>query len=560
MTGISAGTCRGHFPRIELSISAIHCIKLVRSVPKRSWSAYSRIQNRAATAEFAAHVKGCIAAGLAAAILLVDPVNSTAAEASKYSNVPLSYDAIAARRHSKGRPSSLPSSAETEALLSLEKRDLFTEDAWQGMLKISEYVKYIEGLEAIEEDDKACVDNRLLLEKAWQIIANEFYDAKGRFSQAAWAGQLPDTLKGAGGCLHSKAATYKALRSMLASLGDPYTEFLWPSQFRQALSRPMPAERDYLEAQFTGVGVLVAQQQASDGGWPVDGCYAGSPAEEAGILAGDRIAEIDGYPAEKLTRTEVASLLRGPASAPVVLTISRQGMSHSRGVYLERRPMTQPPLREARLLLSSSKRPASYMRMFYVSSQATKQVAARLREGEADDVAGYVIDLRNNPGGVFEEALAQATYFLEPGSPIAQTVRNADIIDNVWKSGSLSSQVFSGQPSQLTSKPVVILVNGGTASAAEVFSGALKGNHRATVVGTKTFGKGVVQFYFPMDDEGSGLKVTVEKYLGPDGYDISRRGGIEPDLVCNGYPHGGLASASDDRCIAAALRLIQSAA
>ena len=191
-----------------------------------------------------------------------------------------------------------------------------------------------------------------------------------------------------------------------------------------------------------------------------------------------------------------------------------------------------------------------------------------------------------------------------------------------------TSQVFSGQPSQLTSKPVVILVNGGTASAAEVFSGALKGNHRcptppctpgasradismllhvisqafppdvcilssaclmssraqcqdwalaeaghcqgliccgtvagrATVVGTKTFGKGVVQFYFPMDDEGSGLKVTVEKYLGPDGYDISRRGGIEPDLVCNGYPHGGLASASDDRCIAAALRLIQSAA
>ena len=82
---------------------------------------------------------------------------------------------------------------------------------------------------------------------------------------------------------------------------------------------------------------------------------------------------------------------------------------------------------------------------------------------------------------------------------------------------------------------------------------------RATLVGTKTFGKGVVQFYFPMDNEGSGLKVTVEKYLGPDGYDISRKGGIEPDLVCNDYPRGGLASASDDRCIAAALRLIKSA-
>lgn len=84
--------------------------------------------------------------------------------------------------------------------------------------------------------------------------------------------------------------------------------------------------------------------------------------------------------------------------------------------------------------------------------------------------------------------------------------------------------------------------------------------YRAILVGTKTFGKGVVQFYFPMDDDGSGLKVTVEKYLGPDGYDISRMGGIDPDVACADYPHGGLASASDDRCIAAALRLIQSAA
>lgn len=82
---------------------------------------------------------------------------------------------------------------------------------------------------------------------------------------------------------------------------------------------------------------------------------------------------------------------------------------------------------------------------------------------------------------------------------------------------------------------------------------------RATVVGQKTFGKGVVQFYFPMDDAGSGLKVTVSKYLGPTGYDISRNGGITPDITCNDYPHGGLLTASDDRCIAAALRLIQAA-
>ena len=205
------------------------------------------------------------------------------------------------------------------------------------------------------------------------------------------------------------------------------------------------------------------------------------------LLKPTRTGAADGYPADGLARTEVVSLLRGPASSSIVLTISRQGFAHSRAVYLERRPMTQPPLKEvcappanphcstfhlhsisallsaltigtlrsgssderlqtgrhlaagvlgssrelgaavrsqvhggkdaamraghapqepmqswlcmqARILLSSDKRPASYMRMFYVSSQATQQVAARLREGEADDVAGYVIDLRNNPG------------------------------------------------------------------------------------------------------------------------------------------------------------------
>ncbi|BDA50336.1 Carboxyl-terminal-processing peptidase 1, chloroplastic [Coccomyxa sp. Obi] len=479
-------------------------------------------------------------------------------EGVSLSSAPLSYDAIASRRHGKGRPSNLPSSEETAALLELEKQDLFTQDAWEGMLKISDYVKYVEGLEAVEDKERECVDNRLLLEKAWQVVANEFYDCKGRFSQAAWAGQLLQTLQDAGGCLHTRSQTYTALKAMMASLDDRYTAFLLPSQFRQALRRPQPIERDYLEAQFTGVGVQLGEHSRGQG-WTVDGCLAESPAEEAGILQGDLITEIDGYPTESLKRAEMVSLLRGPSSSGLILTVSRQGLSHTRAVYMERRPLPQPPIKEATILLDSNKRPTQYVRMHYVSSSATRQMASLLRRGQKDDVAGFILDLRNNPGGVFEEAVAEAAFFLEPGQPIAQTVRNQEVIDNVWVAGDLSSEVFPQQPAQLTTKPVVILVNSGTASAAEVLTGALHDNHRATVVGQKTFGKGVVQFYFPMDDAGSGLKVTVSKYLGPTGYDISRNGGITPDIMCNDYPHGGLLTASDDRCIAAALRLIQAA-
>ncbi|KAK9805537.1 hypothetical protein WJX72_003921 [[Myrmecia] bisecta] len=457
--------------------------------------------------------------------------------------------------------SKLPNAAESQALLELHKvsklqakKDLFTDDAWEGMQRIAEYSNYVESVCTAEEAPgcEQCTDHRLLLEQAWQVVANEFYDPLGHFSQAKWADQLLTALKAAGGMLRTQKETYAAAQRMVASLGDQYSEFLGPSQFRQALRRPRPAEREYLAAQFNGVGLQIASRSRM-GGWLVAAALAESPAEQAGIQRGERIMEIDGYPADDLTAAEVNSFMRGTAGSSVILTIgAREPNTDMRTLYLERRALPQPPLKRGSLTTASGQ-PVSYLRMHYFSSETSKMLQRALREGEADGVAGYVIDLRNNPGGVFEEAIGMASFFLEPGSMIAETVRNDEVIDNHWQAGSLSREIFPSLPGVLTRKPVVLVTNSSTASASEVLTGALRDNHRAVVVGDQTFGKGVVQYYFPMAD-GSGLRLTVAKYLTPR-RDLSREGGIRPDVKCDDYPRATVTD-RDDRCLVASLTVL----
>ncbi|KAK9837070.1 hypothetical protein WJX81_000274 [Elliptochloris bilobata] len=484
--------------------------------------------------------------------------------------VAVSYEEQTRNRRQHKRPaappSTLPSADEADALLDLD-RDLFTEDAWQGMQSIRAYAAYLDTLEEVEDEHPACTANRLLLEHTWQVVANEFFDVSGKFSQAAWARQLQATLQRAGGCIERRAEAYAAAKNMVATLGDKYTDFLAPSQFARAMNKPQPREREYLAMQFTGVGLQLGPR-ARGGGWVVEGPLAGSPAEEAGILGGEALLEIDFYRADLLAAAEVESLLRGPASSGVLLKLrSRDGVQ--RELYMERRPLPQPAVREMRVLLASTERPAAYVRLHYMGSETTRQLAAALRRAEAERSLGVIIDLRNNPGGVFEEAIAEAALLLGDGCKIVETVRGSGAtVDAAFWAGRLSREVFPDAPGRLTALPVVVLTNGRTASAAEVLAGALQGNHRAVLVGERTFGKGVVQYYFPSAGDrpqrsgsaapadGSGLKVTVAKYLTPGGYDVSASGGLMPDVACSDYPHGGLPTPADDRCIAAALSLL----
>ncbi|KAI8470624.1 MAG: ClpP/crotonase-like domain-containing protein [Monoraphidium minutum] len=462
----------------------------------------------------------------------------------------------------------LPSAEEADALMAFD-RDLFTDDGWEGMRRLQSYARFVEVLQDSGAEDapgcEACTANRLLLEQAWQSVqtcAAEFFDASGRFSQAWWAEQLLDVMEARGGALRTRPETHAALRDLVGRLGDKYSAFLDSNEFRRALRRPSPQERSYLAAQYVGVGIQFGGL-APGGGRLVEAPLSESPAEAAGVVRGDRVLEIDGIPAEELTLDETTTLLRGPAGSLVEITLApRAPAAAPLALTLERAPLPQPPLMEARLPLPDG-RSAAYIRLHYFDSSATSALRGLVARFEEEGVAGYVLDLRNNAGGVFEEAVAMAAMFLPPPADIAETVRGGSpqVIDSVWRAGALSPEIFPevARAGPLSRRPAAVLVNSSSASASEVLAGALRDNRRAVLIGERTFGKGVVQYFFPLGDDGSGLRLTVSKYLTPSRYDISLQGGLPPDVACRDYPHGVFTPGPPDSCTAAALQFVDAA-
>ncbi|PTQ29718.1 hypothetical protein MARPO_0135s0004 [Marchantia polymorpha] len=436
-----------------------------------------------------------------------------------------------------------------------KRESMFTEDAWVGMTKLRQYDELLDKVEAEEKLCPECTKNRRLLEQVWQTVSNEYYDQYGSFSQSAWAGKLYDSLSTTGGLLRTKKETYRVIKNMVDSIGDRYSAFLNPQQYRLAIRRPIPSEIKYLTYQYTGVGVALGKKSPS-GGLTIVSPFAGSPAEEAGILPGERLLRVDGEPVDSLSAEEAVNRLRGPAGSSVELEVTGLQPGNSvRKVVLERRALPLPPLR-TRLVDAGDGRVLEYMRLHYFTHEGTKEMAAAIRQGEALGVDGYILDLRNNPGGVFEEAVAMAALWLDcQGCDVTETVRSSvgGVEDLVYSVNNLPKEIFIKHPGTLTHAPLAIITNRSSASASEVLTGALHDNHRAVVVGEKTFGKGVVQYFFPMDD-GSGLKLTVEKYLTPARYDISKQGGLQPDRSCTDFPRQ---SGQSDVCIDEALEMLR---
>eukprot|EP00250_Pteridium_aquilinum_P007143 c16926_g1_i1 orf=20-2062(+) len=436
-----------------------------------------------------------------------------------------------------------------------QKREMFTGDAWLGMMRLQKYNNLLDNVEQQEKLCAECTHNRRLLEQVWQTVSNEYFDQYGRFSQAEWAGELFQTLDGAGGLLHSKAETYKAAKGMVARLLDRYSSFLTPEEYRFALRRPIQSELKYLAYQYTGVGMQIGKRH-SKGGFEIVAPFAGSPAEEAGILGGERLLSVDGFPVNLLTADEAVTLLRGPIGSLVELeVIDANPNAVSRKLVLERRALPLPALK-MQMINAEDGRLVAYIRLHYFTHDGTTKMASVIREGEALGVDGYILDLRNNPGGVFEEAIAMAALWLDcKDCGITETVRSnaADVDDFTYVAGNLPETIFLRHPGVLTHAPLVTISNRNSASASEVLQGALQDNGRTYVLGERTFGKGVVQYFFPMDD-GSGLKLTVAKYLTPKRYDISKQGGLLPNKLCSDYPHS---KGMFDECINQAVTNLQ---
>jgi carboxyl-terminal processing protease len=241
---------------------------------------------------------------------------------------------------------------------------------------------------------------------------------------------------------------------------------------------------------------------------------AGSPAEQAGIRPRDRILSIDGVPTTQLTLDEAAEQMRGIVGSLVTLKIKRSD-SDPLEFILKRGRIELNPV-TANLQQTADQTPIGYIRLSQFSANAATEVAHALRRLKTAGAQGYILDLRNNPGGLLQAGVEIARFWLDTGT----------IVYTVNRQGVMGS--FDAIAPSLTQAPLVVLVNQGTASASEILAGALQDNGRAQLVGETTFGKGLIQSLFELPD-GSGLAVTVAKYETPQHRDINKLG-IQPDL------------------------------
>ena len=237
-----------------------------------------------------------------------------------------------------------------------------------------------------------------------------------------------------------------------------------------------------------------------------------TPAFKAGIQAKDIITKIDGKSTEGMDTNQAVSLIRGKVGSSVVLTISRNGKE--KDIRIVRAKIEIHPVRYSQRRTKQGL--IGYIRLNQFSANASKEMRDAIRDLERKRVEGYVLDLRGNPGGLLYSSVDIARMWLDKGT----------IVSTKSRFGEREREVARGRA--LTNKPMVILVDKGSASASEILSGALQDNKRAILIGSKTFGKGLVQSVRPLDD-GSGVAVTIAKYFTPNGRDINKQG-IVPDI------------------------------
>lgn len=337
-----------------------------------------------------------------------------------------------------------------------------------------------------------------LVDEVWQIIDRTYVD--GTFNQVDWKAVRNDYLQRP---YKDKEEAYKAIREMLKKLGDPYTRFMDPQEFRN-----MQIDTS---GELFGVGIQLAADEKTKK-LTVIAPIEESPAAAAGILAKDIITHIDGKTTEGMDVNKAVTLIRGPAGTKVKLSILRGDKPLE--FDLKRAKIEIHPVK-----YSYQKTPTGavgYIRLNQFSANAPQEMKTAIEKLEKQQVNGYILDLRSNPGGLLYTSVDIARMWLKEGS----------IVSTVNRQGEQEREQANRRA--LTDKPMVVLVDGGSASASEILSGALQDNKRATIVGTKTFGKGLVQSVRGLGD-GSGLAVTIAKYLTPLGRDINKHG-IDPDV------------------------------
>jgi carboxyl-terminal processing protease len=297
-----------------------------------------------------------------------------------------------------------------------------------------------------------------------------------------------------------------AINGMLAGL-DPHSSYMDPKSFRDMQVQT--------RGEFGGLGIEVTME---DGLVKVVAPIDDTPAAKAGVMANDIITQLDDEAVQGLTLNQAVDKMRGPVNTKIKLTIMRKGAD---------KPIDVTIMRDVIRVKSVRSHPegedVGYIRITQFNEQTTDGLKQAINDLNsqlgAEKIKGWIVDLRNNPGGLLDQAISVSDTFLDKGEIVSTRGRNPE-----------ETQRFNARPGDMTkNKPVILLINGGSASASEIVAGALQDHKRATLVGTRSFGKGSVQTIIPLGAGNGALRLTTARYYTPSGRSIQAKG-ITPDI------------------------------
>lgn len=337
-----------------------------------------------------------------------------------------------------------------------------------------------------------------LYDNVWRLINLKYVDQTNNEQDwSKWRHRYDDVIK-------TDADAYVAIETMVASLNDPYTKFLDPKEFSE--------ETGSIKGSLKGIGIQIG---VKDGKLMVIAPIEDTPAEKAGLMADDEILSIDGKSTKGITVDKAADQIRGEEGTNVTLVVKRKDQE-PKSYTITRKEIEIKSVSQKIPENVNMPKDICYIRLSsFISRNASKEISDILTK--STDKKAYILDLRSNPGGLLSNAIYISDMFLNGGA----------IVSTVDRDG--YKETTKANRGTLTTKPLVVLVDKGSASASEIFSGAIKDNKRGVIVGTQSFGKGLVQEINKLPNN-AGINITIQKYLTPNGTDIHKKG-ITPDVL-----------------------------